>query len=293
MSALQAEPLAGYDERSTSDLSAWCARLAVYPILNVARPWHEVEAWGAALLGAGARVLQVRDKSASGSALVRACRRLRPMAERAGAWLIVNDRLDIAWDFADGVHLGQKDGGVASARWRARSRPRIENQTQETVGLRPFLVGASVQTPDEARRAWADGADYLSASPVFGTPTKANAGSGIGLAGVSRLRAALPGVPLVAIGGMRGQRIAAVVAAGADGVAYVAAPGAPSVADARSWVALGRQARVAGDLGGDPSAPAALLTDEVTASVVAGSAAERRDSRATPATLRPGAGGRA
>ena len=65
----------------------------------------------------------------------------------------MNDRLDIALAAgADGVHLGQDDLPVAAAR---------------RIAPRPFLIGASVGSIDEAVRAERDGADYVAVSPVF------------------------------------------------------------------------------------------------------------------------------
>jgi thiamine-phosphate pyrophosphorylase len=79
----------------------------------------------------------------------------------------------------------------------------------------------SVATAAEARAAAEAGADYLSASPVFGTATKNDLARPVGLEGIAAIREACPCMPLVAIGGMNAARASEVLAAGADGLAFV------------------------------------------------------------------------
>jgi len=127
----------------------------------------------------------------------------------SGVPLIVNDRVDVAMAAsASGVHVGQHD---LPAR-----------DTRRLVGS-DLLVGVSVASGAEAHRAIADGADYVSVSPVFLTPTKPDADLAVGLEGVARVRDAVPGSPVLAIGGIGAGNARAVVEAGADGVAVVSA----------------------------------------------------------------------
>jgi thiamine-phosphate pyrophosphorylase len=79
-----------------------------------------------------------------------------------------------------------------------------------------------VGSPEEARRAIADGADYLGASPIFATPTKPDAPTPLGIDGMRALTAATR-VPIVAIGGINAGNAAAIIAAGASGIAVVSA----------------------------------------------------------------------
>lgn len=121
------------------------------------------------------------------------------------ARLFVNDRLDVALAVgAYGVQLGR--GGLS---------------VSDTRRLNPdWIVGRSVHSLAEAESAREEGPDYLLAGPVFATATHPGA---VPL-GVGPLReiAAL-GLPVVAIGGMRSDRVAAVRAAGAWGVAAIRA----------------------------------------------------------------------
>jgi thiamine-phosphate pyrophosphorylase len=159
-------------------------------------------------LEAGVRVFQLRDKQASTRSLIEQAVGLKRLAERYGATFLVNDRADVAAaSGAHGVHVGQDDMPLDEAR--------------QILG-RHAVIGVSVRSPGEARAAERGGADYLAANLVFETPTKTDVEGSIGLDGVRRLRAA-SGLPLVAIGGIKAENTAQVVAAGADGVAVVSA----------------------------------------------------------------------
>jgi thiamine-phosphate pyrophosphorylase len=156
----------------------------------------------------GATVVQLRAKDLPARAFaalaVETARRLAP----TGVPLLVNDRVDIALACgAAGVHLGLDDLPVPDAR-------RI---------LGPgAVIGVSVNTPEEARRAAAEGADYVGAGPAFATSTKDTPLAVLGPDGVARIKRAA-GVPVVAIGGITAANAASLAAAGADGVAVVSA----------------------------------------------------------------------
>ena len=161
----------------------------------------------AAVVG-GARIVQLRDKSRDTGELVRLTRELLAITRPAGASLIVNDRVDVALAAgADGVHLGTSDMAVADAR--------------RLLGPLP-LVGYSPETAQQARASARDGADYLGVGDLYGTATKPDAGEPVGLGHLTALGAA-SGLPVVGIGGITRERIPAVLAAGAAGVAVVSA----------------------------------------------------------------------
>jgi thiamine-phosphate pyrophosphorylase len=161
-----------------------------------------------AVLQAGVRLLQLRDKTATTRQLVQIGQQLRALTRQHDARLIVNDRLDVALAVeADGVHLGQDDLPVALARRIAGER---------------LLIGVSAETVDEARQAEADSADYLGVGPMFATPTKPDAGAPVG---PERLRAIKHAVriPVFGIGGITLQNAPAVLNAGADGICVISA----------------------------------------------------------------------
>ncbi len=164
----------------------------------------------------GARVaLHVRGPRTSGRALYRAAAGLILPARGASAWLVVNDRVDVALALGiSRVHLG------------ARSIP--------APAARPLLgpdacVGRSVHSAEEARGEGRQ-IDYLFAGTVFATPSHPRPPPDG--RGVVRAVAAATQVPVVGIGGITPGRAATVVRAGARGVAAIRAVwDAPSPGD--------------------------------------------------------------
>ncbi len=160
-----------------------------------------------AVLGGGCRLVQLREKTMPLGDLLPLARRMAERCRQAGALFVVNDRADLALA-ADvgGLHVGQDDLPANAAR-------RL---------LRPgMILGVSTHDEEQARRAVADGADYVAVGSIFPTGSKA----GFQLVGpdlVRRLRPTLP-VPLVGIGGITADNATEVFAAGADGVAVISA----------------------------------------------------------------------
>ena len=181
-------------------------RLYVIPDRTVGAPLRLEEQARQALAG-GATALQLRDKEAGGGELFAEARQMLYLCRELGVPLFVNDRLDIALACgADGVHLGQSDLPVAEAR---------------RLAPRPFIIGASARTPEDAERAVRDGADYLGVGAVFPTGSKEDA-QVIGLDGIRAITRAAA-VPVVAIGGVSLDNLGEVMACGADGVAVISA----------------------------------------------------------------------
>ncbi len=167
-------------------------------------------------LAGGVDVVQLREKSLCAAALLERAAVVGALCRAHGALFIVNDRLDVAAGVdCDGVHVGQGDASVASAR-RA---------------LGPHaLVGVSTHDAAELDRTLAAGADYVGVGSVYATATKGRAvpvGSPAGLAPLAA-RAEAAGVPAFAIGGIDVDRARAVAAAGFTRIAVCAAVlGAP------------------------------------------------------------------
>ena len=161
----------------------------------------------------GATAVQLRDKGAGTRDMLDLGRALLAVTRPAGVPLIVNDRADVALAIdADGVHVGQDDMPAPLAR--------------QIIGPGRIL-GVSAGTVEEARQAEREGADYLGVGDVYGTPTKANAGTPIGLSGLAEIARAVS-IPVVAIGGITPANAAATIEAGACGVAVISAViGAP------------------------------------------------------------------
>jgi thiamine-phosphate pyrophosphorylase len=161
-----------------------------------------------AAIAGGADVIQLRDKSCRCRELTRIGKAIAAMTRGSAALFIVNDRLDVALACgADGVHLGQGDIRVDTAR---------------QIAPPGFIIGVSVGSVSEALLAVKEGADYLAFSPVFDTLSKSDAGPGHGLTLLRTISDRVL-VPVIAIGGIDSSNVARVFAAGADGVAVISA----------------------------------------------------------------------
>jgi thiamine-phosphate pyrophosphorylase len=155
----------------------------------------------------GADVIQLRHKKAADEELLSLAQRLKPITQRAGVPLIVNDRVEVARRAkADGVHLGQGDGPLSEARL-------ILGET--------CLIGRSTHSPAQALKAVREGFDYLGVGPVFKTPTKPTYAP-VGLELVRFAAKNIP-IPFVAIGGIDETNVEEVRSAGAKAVAVVRA----------------------------------------------------------------------
>ena len=158
---------------------------------------------GALAAGAPGLALHARGRALSGREHYDLAVRLRP-SPSVPVRLFVNDRLDIALATgAAGVQLGHGSLAVADAR---RLGP-------------DWLIGRSVHSIAEASAAHSAGADYLVVGPVYQTATHPTPPLGLE---VLRDIAAL-GLPVIAIGGITTERIAAIRAAGAHGIAAIRA----------------------------------------------------------------------
>ena len=158
-------------------------------------------------IDAGARIVQLREKTMADRPLIDFGCRVRNWTRDAGALFIMNDRADLAvLTDADGVHVGQEELTVREAR-------RIVGSDR--------LVGVSTHTIEQARQAVLDGADYIGVGPVFPSKTK-QFEQFAGLELVQQVAAEIT-LPWFAIGGIDRNNIGEVIAAGASRVAVSSA----------------------------------------------------------------------
>jgi len=161
-----------------------------------------------AYLQAGVRLLQVRAKHASARDVLAWTEAIARVAGEA--WVIVNDRVDIAMVAGTRhVHLGQDDLPVAEARTLLGSEA---------------VIGLSTHTPDQVDAACALPLDYVAVGPVFGTQTKVTGYAPVGTTLVAEARrrtGGRQGLALVAIGGITLATAPEVLAAGADAVVVI------------------------------------------------------------------------
>ncbi len=157
--------------------------------------------------------VQLREKDLSGLELFELARRLRRSAP--GTAVLVNGRADVALaSGCAGVHLTSTGLPLAALRRRFGDA---------------LMIGCSTHRPEEVEAARRAGADYAVFGPVFATPSKARYGSPAGVAGLRRAVAC--GLPVIAIGGIGPEQVAAVADAGAAGVAGIRAFFDPETAD--------------------------------------------------------------
>ena len=160
-----------------------------------------------AILG-GVSAIQVRGKELSSRELTELARRIMSVGSKHGIPVIINDRVDVALAVnAQGVHLGQDDIPLLAAR--------------KILGTRK-IIGISVHTIEEARKAEMGGADYAGVGTVFRTSSKKNIRGLIGIGGLSRLRSAVK-IPVVAIGGIDAANARRIMETGVDGIAVLSA----------------------------------------------------------------------
>ncbi len=159
----------------------------------------------AALLG-GARLIQYRDKSHDSTRRLAQATALNALCQEHGVPLIINDDVELSFAIgAAGVHLGQDDADIATA--RARLGPRA-------------LIGVSCYDRlDLALNAARAGADQVAFGAFFPSPTKPTE-IRAPLALLQQARARLD-LPIIAIGGITPENAVALLAAGADYLAVV------------------------------------------------------------------------
>jgi thiamine-phosphate pyrophosphorylase len=188
------------------------------------------------LLDGGATCLQYRAKKVSVREQWDVAVALRRLTLDRGVAFIVNDRVDLALDCgADGVHLGQDDLPIASAKRLARS-----------VGRADLLVGRSTHSLEQALEAEQAGADYIGYGPLYATQTKENNVPPVGVASLREVVDSIS-VPVVAIGGIKLAQLADVARFGGKHCAIVTAlTAAPQVAETtREHLAAWRAAKLA------------------------------------------------
>jgi thiamine-phosphate pyrophosphorylase len=161
----------------------------------------------AAAIEGGASAVQLRAPELDDVRLCDLAAGIAARCRAADVLFVLNDRPAVAASIGVGAHVGQDDD-PASAR---------------TVIGPDAVLGVSVSTPDEARSAEGDGADYLGVT-VWATSTKPEA-SPRGLDGLRSVVAATS-LPVVAIGGINAANAHEVLDTGAAGVSVVSAIGA-------------------------------------------------------------------
>ena len=158
----------------------------------------------AALMG-GVRTLQLREKNLTDCELIELGSQLRILTSNYNARLIINSRADIAKKIdADGVHLTES----------------CAHANEIKSAFPGLIVGVSTHSLEGAHIAEAQGADYITFSPIYATPSKANYGPPQGL-GLLRQVSQEVNLPVLALGGITLHRVSECLDQGAFGVALI------------------------------------------------------------------------
>ena len=189
------------------------ADVRLYALLDPEISGERLPELAQAVIEGGATLIQLRDKRGETRGLLAEARVLKRVLALHSVPLIINDRVDVALAAgADGVHVGQDDMTAEDAR--------------RLLGP-DALIGLSIKTVEQARAAPLDLLNYVGIGGLYATTSKDNPEPPIGAAGLRTLveviRERAPAMPIAAIAGIDESNAAEVIAAGADGIAVIAA----------------------------------------------------------------------
>ncbi|WMY91333.1 thiamine phosphate synthase [Snodgrassella communis] len=165
--------------------------------------------WVARMVDAGVNTVQLRNKTAIGSALYREIERSVAYAKDSPTQLFIND---FWWEAVDcgayGVHLGQED--LESA----------DLVMIQSAGLR---LGVSTHSSEELAKALAVSPSYVACGAIFPTKTKTMPSQPLGLDKLRQYVSQAGSMPTVAIGGIDLSNASEVLATGVSSLAVVRA----------------------------------------------------------------------
>ncbi len=160
-----------------------------------------------AILG-GVTLVQLREKDASTREFYEIAKEVKKVTDHYKVPFLINDRLDIAQAVnADGVHLGQSDMPINTAR--------------KILG-KDKIIGISAGNVDEALEAEKNGANYIGIGTIFFTGTKKDIDTPIGIESLRKIYSSI-NIPAVAIGGVNESNFREVLSTGVDGISVISA----------------------------------------------------------------------
>lgn len=164
------------------------------------------------LLESGVTALQLREKDLNSDELIHLAQPIAELCRNYKAKLFINTDMCVARNVgAAGVHLPANAASVGSV------KAQIGND---------FFIGCSVHSFAAAEKREAEGADFLTYSPIYPTISKPGYGPAVGVENLAKLTGGVK-LPVFALGGITPARIAECLAAGAFGVAVMSGVMAP------------------------------------------------------------------
>ena len=158
-------------------------------------------------LSGGVTIIQLREKNKTTREYLDLAEKVHELAQKFNVPLIIDDRLDVALAVgAEGVHLGQSDMPVSTAR---------------RIAGNGIIIGATTKTVEQAVEAEKNGADYLGVGAIYPTTTKVKTV----LTSVDTLREICEAVniPVNAIGGLNKDNIGVLTGIPISGICAVSA----------------------------------------------------------------------
>ncbi len=161
------------------------------------------------VLAGGCRWIQIRMKDASDEEISRVVGEVKPLCMEKDAFLILNDRVELAKSLdVGGVHLGKSDMLPSKAR----------------MILGPAAtIGVTANTLDDILAVRSLDIDYIGLGPFADTRTKRNLAPILGLEGIRSLSAGMLekeiNIAHVAVGGIRKDDVVPLMETGINGIA--------------------------------------------------------------------------
>lgn len=153
----------------------------------------------------GAKIVQLREKSLPKEDLLKLAGEYRRITGEYSMLLIINDHVDIALAVAaDGVHLGQDDCTLVTAKTEAPE----------------LIIGISTHNQQEALKAQDGGADYINIGPIYTTQTKSLPFPALGTKILKEIPPLLH-IPFTVMGGIKERHLRELISLGATRIAMV------------------------------------------------------------------------
>lgn len=177
-------------------------------ITNTGAPASVVEQIKAVLEG-GCKWIQIRMKDAADEEISKVVEEIKPLCIEKEAFLILNDRVELAKKLdVGGVHLGKTD--MLPSRARMILGPAA-------------VIGVTANTFDDVLATQALDIDYYGLGPFRFTETKKNLAPVLGLEGIARISSEMEkteiNIPRVAVGGITLDDVRPLMETGINGIA--------------------------------------------------------------------------
>lgn len=161
------------------------------------------------VIAGGGRWIQVRMKEASDDEIRKVVDEIKPLCIETETFLLLDDRVELAKELnVGGVHLGKHDMLPSKAR----------------LMLGPgAVIGVTANTIEDVMAVRSLDVDYIGIGPYADTNTKKNLAPILGLEGVKSICDDMQRLEIniahVAIGGIKKEDVAPLLAAGVNGIA--------------------------------------------------------------------------